>query len=100
MITRRQFDLGALACLAAPALGGRTAPEIESVEPLGMLVKECALPGETRADESQSEPGAVRVDCPSESADEDCVADKVAVPATPAAAPDRPRKRAAGRPSS
>src|SRR5438477_893077 len=41
--------------------------------------------GETRADESQSEQSAVRVDCPSESADEDCAADKVVVPAAPGA---------------
>src|SRR5205809_4515291 len=50
MLTRRQFNFGALGGLAWPVLGGRTA-EIESIEPLGMLVKECALPGETRADD-------------------------------------------------
>jgi hypothetical protein len=39
--------------------------------------------GTTRADEKESAPSAVHVDCPSGSADEDCTADEVPVPEAP-----------------
>jgi hypothetical protein len=49
MLTRREFNAGVLGGLVLPAVRRRA--EIESIEPLGMLVRECSLPGETRADD-------------------------------------------------
>jgi hypothetical protein len=50
-LTRRKFVQGTAALGLAPFVPLRDRPPIESVEPAGVLVRECSLPGETRADD-------------------------------------------------
>jgi hypothetical protein len=55
--------------------------------------------GVTRAEDKESSEGAVHVDCPADSPDEDCTADEAAVPEAPAATPAVPAAAAAAAPA-
>ncbi len=54
--------------------------------------------GTTRADEGESDQGAVPVKCPSDAAGDDCVADEAAAPPAPPVVPDAPARAVAAVP--